>query len=105
MAGLASARQLAEAGLRVTLLEAGSRVGGRILTVRHDDEVIELGAEFIHGRPPELWSLLEEAGLEAYELAGPSLSFEDGRLVADGPEDEDQSSTVLDRLESYVGPD
>ena len=57
-------RTLAEAGRQVILLEASSRVGGRIHTIRDGDEVIELGAEFIHGKPPELWSLIEEANLE-----------------------------------------
>jgi monoamine oxidase len=107
IAGLAAARRLAEAGLSVTLLEASARVGGRIFTVRDSAEVIELGAEFIHGRPPELWSLIEEAGLETYELDGPSLRFEDGRLIQEPQNDtsEGESFSVLDRLESYVGPD
>jgi len=106
-AGLAAARILAEAGRSVLLLEASSRIGGRILTVREGDEIIELGAEFIHGRPPELWSLLEEAGLDTYEIDGPTIRFENGGLSATpavaSPEDE--SVPVLDRLEGYVGPD
>jgi monoamine oxidase len=105
IAGLAAARTLAEAGRNVALLEASSRIGGRILTVREGDEVIELGAEFIHGRPPELWSLIEEAGLEAYEIEGPTLRFEDGRLATAHPDPQAESSSVLDPLEGYVGPD
>ena len=105
MAGLAASRTLAEAGHNVVLLEASSRVGGRILTVREGDEVIELGAEFIHGRPPELWSLIEEAGLETYEIDGPTLRFEDGQLGPAHPNPEDESSSVLSPLEGYIGPD
>ncbi len=107
MAGLTAARALAEAGRRVTLLEASSRLGGRILTVREGEEVIELGAEFVHGRPPELWSLIEEAGLETYEIGGPHLGFEDGKLVSGNQEDSDEEGpfAVLDKLESYTGPD
>ena len=107
IAGLAAARNLADAGRSVALLEARSRVGGRIFTVREGGEVLELGAEFIHGRPPELWSLIEEAGLETYELEGRTLQFEDGQLRATpavaNPQDE--SVPVLDGLESYLGPD
>src|ERR1041384_5962928 len=54
-AGLAAARDLSQAGLRVTVIEARPRVGGRILTL-HDPRSpvpIELGAEFVHGEAPE----------------------------------------------------
>src|ERR1700744_3920804 len=113
MAGLTAARTLAEAGRSVTLLEASPRVGGRIHTVREGTEVIELGAEFIHGKPPELWSLIEEANLETYELEGPHLSFADGHLQsaieqsdeAEQSEEEEHAFPLLDKLEYYTGPD
>jgi monoamine oxidase len=103
MAGLTAARALAEAGRSVTLLEASSRVGGRIHTIREGGEVIELGAEFVHGKPPELWSLIEEADLETYELDGSMLAFEDGRLQL--RDEEEESTAVLDKLESWTHPD
>ena len=107
MAGLTAARALAEAGLSVTLLEAAPRVGGRIHTIRDGNESIELGAEFVHGRPPELWSLIEEANLETYESSGPNLIFEDGRLISGSDEESEEDSrfAVLDKLESWTGPD
>jgi monoamine oxidase len=107
MAGLTAARALAEAGRNVTVIEASSRVGGRILTVREGGEVVELGAEFVHGRPPELWALIDEAGLETYEIAGPHLSFEDGRLTSgEGEEpEEEERFAILDTLEARTGAD
>ena len=106
MAGLTAARALAEAGRSVTVLEASARVGGRILTIREAGEIVELGAEFIHGKPPELWSLIDEAKLETYELAGPHLSFENGRIAAESEvEEEDERFSLLNQLESRVGPD
>jgi protoporphyrinogen oxidase len=54
MAGLTAARTLAEAGVPVTVVEARNRVGGRILSHHIGEHAIELVAEFIHGRPPEL---------------------------------------------------
>ena len=54
VAGLAAARDLHRAGVRVVVLEARNRIGGRILTL-HDRRLpvpIELGAEFIHGEAP-----------------------------------------------------
>jgi monoamine oxidase len=104
MAGLTAARTLAEAGQPVTLLEASSRVGGRIHTLRDHNEIIELGAEFIHGKPPELWALIEEASLETYELHGSHLTFEDG-LLQSHEDAENESTTILDQLESWIGPD
>ena len=70
MAGLSAARVLAERGYRVLVLEAQNRIGGRIFTKRVGGEVIELGAEFVHGRPPELVALIEEAGLTLVERTG-----------------------------------
>jgi monoamine oxidase len=103
MAGLTAARTLAEAGCSVTLLEASSRIGGRIHTIRDAGETIELGAEFLHGKPPELWSLIEEANLETYELDGSFLSFEDGRLQARN--EQEDSINILEHLESWSKPD
>ena len=71
MAGLTCARALAERGVKVLVLEARERVGGRIATVRNGNgEPIELGAEFVHGRPAELMALIAEADCEVYERDG-----------------------------------
>lgn len=71
-AGLSAGVALARAGRAVTVLEARSRLGGRIFTLPGDGDSgrIELGAEFIHGRPASLWSLIDAAGLPTYELEG-----------------------------------
>ena len=69
-AGLAAARDLSHAGLRVTIIEARPRVGGRILTL-HDSRSpvpLELGAEFIHGGRAETLFLAQAAGLAVLEL-------------------------------------
>jgi monoamine oxidase len=76
IAGLTAARQLAAAGLRAHVVEARNRVGGRILSRNVGQEIVELGAEFIHGKPPILWSLIEEAGLDTYELDGKQFCWE-----------------------------
>src|ERR1700679_1989687 len=89
MAGLTAARKLAEAGVEVLVIEAQDRIGGRILTEHVGGEAIELGAEFIHGRPLELWALIDEAGLETYERGGAQVCFEDGVLVDCGSEMEE----------------
>lgn len=51
MAGLAAARSLSDQGLKVTLIEARERIGGRIHTSRVWPELpMDLGASWIHGQ-------------------------------------------------------
>ena len=74
VSGLAAACELGRAGVPVTVLEARDRIGGRVLTL-HDapcDAPIELGAEFIHGRPPETLDLLKKANARISEVDGDS---------------------------------
>lgn len=78
MAGLAAARELAQAGLSFTVLEARDRVGGRVLT----RGAVELGAEFVHGPAPEIAALCREAGLTQVEVAGARVRVQGKRLVA-----------------------
>lgn len=82
VAGLAAACQLAASGVSVSLLEARDRIGGRVFT-RHDRELdapIELGAEFIHGTPLEIWDLLQPSGAKITEVEGQSWCQENGQL-------------------------
>src|SRR5580693_7532467 len=104
MAGLTAARALAEAKLKVLVVEAQDRIGGRIWTRRVGNETIELGAEFIHGRPPELWALIEEAGLETYERKGEQICFEDGSLN-DCAGKMDEVFEPLEKLKKFKGED
>ena len=103
MAGLTAARALAERGLRVCVLEARPRVGGRILSQKVEGGgTDELGAEFVHGRAPELWALIDEAGAKTVERQGSMLrERHPGSLVADDPED----NAMFEPLEQLEAPD
>ena len=83
VAGLACAQALCQAGLRVTILEARSRIGGRIWTVYPSltNAPVELGAEFIHGLPREVWQIVERADLQTLELTGNRWRLEQARLA------------------------
>src|SRR5215207_802082 len=83
VAGLAAAQELSQAGLRVIVIEARDRIGGRIFTqhVPGHPLPIELGAEFIHGRPPASFALVEQAGLLVYEINGDSWLAQDSQLI------------------------
>ncbi len=85
-AGLAAARDLGKAGLSVIVLEARSRVGGRIFTQRDPDSTlpIELGAEFIHGKSNEIFAIVKEAHLDVEEVTGRHWFVDDGKLSGSG---------------------
>lgn len=62
IAGLVAARRLSVRGPRVTLLEAGARLGGQVRTVHVAGRCVDVGAEALHGTPAVL-DLLDELGL------------------------------------------
>jgi monoamine oxidase len=73
LAGLSAAAALAEAGVRVTVLEARDRVGGRVWTQRlADGAVIEMGAEFVTEGYTAVPELVSRLGLR---LAPMGMSF------------------------------
>lgn len=81
-AGLAAAATLARAGRSVLLLEARDRIGGRIWT-RNEPGVpmpLELGAEFIHGRPQVTFDLLQQAGIPALDAPHEHWIAREGQL-------------------------
>ncbi|XP_046750213.1 spermine oxidase-like isoform X2 [Diprion similis] len=71
-AGIAAACRLLEQGLEnVTVFEAGDRIGGRVHTVEFADNVIELGAEYVHG----------ERGNISHELASRHNLLEGSKIL------------------------
>jgi monoamine oxidase len=102
-AGLTAFKELHRAGLNVLCLEARARIGGRVFTVR--DELspipIDLGAEFIHGRPPEIWDLLHFAGLAAYDCGEKAVRIEDGE-VQHGRDVWQLISRVMDEMQRFA---
>jgi predicted NAD/FAD-dependent oxidoreductase len=66
LAGLAAARELERRGRRVTVIDKGRSVGGRLATRRVDGARLDHGAQFFTQRGPEMAALvaeLSEAGL------------------------------------------
>ena len=108
VAGLSAGRLLAETGRRVAILEARNRVGGRIwtrsITIDNPQRSVpvELGAEFVHGLPPETWSLIEEAALRTYEVDGSPLWFDGSRLITDNIQ-QGSAERVLEEMRQWIG--
>ena len=84
VAGLAAARRLREHGAHCVVLEARTRIGGRVFTVTDPRSLvpIELGAEFVHGDAPELGDIARDARLLAVDVVGERWSAAHGRLTA-----------------------
>ena len=81
-AGLVAAAELAETGLSVIVLEARDRIGGRIFTLNDVEQQfpIELGAEFIHGRPAEIIGALRQSKIPISEVDGDNWCAQNGHL-------------------------
>lgn len=63
IAGLAAAHRLLAEGVRVTLLEAGPRLGGKLYAGELAGARVDLGAESVLARRPEAVALAEAVGL------------------------------------------
>jgi monoamine oxidase len=114
-AGITAALKLHDAGLWVTIVEARDRIGGRILTLRDSkfNSPVELGAEFIHGRPPQLWQLINEGKIPVHEVDGDNWCSEDGQLkpcdffsdvnqILEKMDDKKTDRSFLEFLETYA---
>lgn len=66
-AGVTAARELRHAGIRVLLIEARNRLGGRTFAVPVGDEIFELGGTWIHSTQPHVWAEVNRYGLELIE--------------------------------------
>jgi monoamine oxidase len=70
VAGLTAARTLSRSGASVCVLEAASRVGGRICTETFGDLHAEAGAMVVSDDEPEVLALLADLGLDRFVQLG-----------------------------------
>ncbi len=68
-AGVTAARELRMKGLRVLVLEARPRIGGRTFTSAAGGHEFELGGAFVHWTQPYVWSEITRYGMEIEEPA------------------------------------
>jgi monoamine oxidase len=81
-AGLAAAHDLSRAGCEVVVIEARSRIGGRVFTLTQAaaSVPVELGAEFVHGKSPALWEMARAANLKLSEVNERQWYFDSGKI-------------------------
>ena len=69
VAGLAGAQRLSRLGIDVVVIEARSRVGGRVCTLRTiDGDLAELGAQVIHGQHSVTWDWVHANRLQTVSI-------------------------------------
>jgi monoamine oxidase len=104
VAGLAAAQRLTAAGMRIAVLEARNRIGGRIHTVRDERSPlpIELGAEFVHGTAPEVTAVVRESKLVVSDIMGVRWHSNRGKLTPLGVE---RYWARLERVMSRLDPE
>lgn len=86
IAGLAAARKLQSSGLKVMVLEAQNRIGGRIKTDRSLGVAFDQGASWIHGpRGNPVTKLARQSGSRTYRTDDDNIAVYDldGRAYAD----------------------
>jgi monoamine oxidase len=106
-AGLTALRELDRAGCDTLCLEARQRIGGRIFTVYDplSPLPIELGAEFVHGRPPEIWDIVKAAPLTAYDCGDTAVRLQNGQIQDERAWDAIERVMADMRLAANQGPD
>ncbi len=103
-AGLAAARTLARRALRVIVLEARDRVGGRVWSraIARTTVSAELGAEFIHGAAGETMALLRDAGMTTADVRGESWTCGQNGDLQRNDDDFTTSAGIFERARALL---
>ncbi|HTS43837.1 MAG TPA: NAD(P)/FAD-dependent oxidoreductase [Puia sp.] len=83
-AGLMAARELLRSKKKVIIIEGQDRIGGRIYTLRSGSQILEAGAEFVHGDLPLTLGILKEYGISYRKTGGKMVRIQNGRLQKGG---------------------
>lgn len=87
-AGLTAARELAQRGLSVRILEARHRLGGRTWHAERLGHGVELGGTWVHWTQPHVWAELARYGIGIVPSPAPVIAhwWEDGGRRSGDPD-------------------
>ena len=98
IAGLSAAQKLLKSGRTILILEARDRTGGRMRTESQEPGcAIDLGPEFIHGHPRQIWDIVDKESLPVYEVSEEHWYKRDG-VITDSSEFFEGVDEVMSRL-------
>jgi monoamine oxidase len=100
LAGLTAARELGRHGLRIVVLEARDRLGGRAWFSSFAGTEVEMGGGFVHRIQPFIWAEIERYQLEVVDNPDPERIFQrhDDGVEEAGPEAFDSFLASIDTL-------
>lgn len=82
MAGLTAAHFLREAGVDVVVVEKDTRPGGRIMSMQRGDDIVDVGAQFVHTNYEMTLGLAKRFGLESdlVEMRSADMMIRDAKV-------------------------
>ncbi|MEE9096526.1 flavin monoamine oxidase family protein [Pseudarthrobacter phenanthrenivorans] len=98
-AGLTAARELTRQGLRVRIVEARDRIGGRTWLEHRLGRDLEIGGTWVHWTQPYVWAELKRYGIGTVASPEPQRAF----WWADGGRREGDPGTLLDLIGRHNG--
>ncbi|HEU4685656.1 MAG TPA: NAD(P)/FAD-dependent oxidoreductase [Nitrospira sp.] len=107
LAGLTAASQLCHQGAQVKIIEARSRVGGRVFTLRDSfaaEQHAEAGGDFIDEGHEEIIRLVSQHGLKLRQVLKGGFAFIRDHRVAGLRSRTLSASTAWNRLTRLAGP-
>ena len=98
-AGLTAARELTRQGLKVRIVEARDRIGGRTWLDHRLGRDLEIGGTWVHWTQPYIWAELKRYGIGTVASPEPQRAF----WWADGGRREGAPGTLLDLIGRHNG--
>ncbi|MCU4412787.1 FAD-dependent oxidoreductase [Acinetobacter sp. WU_MDCI_Axc73] len=103
IAGIACAQKLQENGEKVVILEARSRIGGRIESKKIDSDFFDLGASWIHGIDHNpIWEITQKNHIETtiFNYDHSTYFHENGQLFSD--KEVQEFEFYIDKIENLL---